>query len=70
MTASTPDPWDGYLVRDADGSPTGTLQEGAAYDVMRTVVAQPSVAQWRTYLLRAQQELHALGITGVAGRLG
>ena len=64
MTASTPDPWDGYLVRDADGSPTGTLQEGAAYDVMRTVVAQPSVAQWQTYLLRAQQELHALGITG------
>jgi predicted amidohydrolase YtcJ len=64
MTASTPDPWDGYLVRDADGSPTGTLQEGAAYDVMRTVVEPPSVTQWKTYLLRAQQELHALGVAG------
>lgn len=64
MTASTPDPWDGYLVRDADGTPTGTLQEGAAYEVMRTVVPQPSVTQWKTYLLRAQQELLALGITG------
>ena len=64
ITAATPDPWDGYLVRDPEGSPTGTLQEGAAYDVLRTVVAPPSVAQWKTYLLRAQQELHALGITG------
>lgn len=64
ITASSPDPWDGYIVRDADGSPTGTLQEGAAYDVLRTVASQPSVARWKTYLLRAQRELHALGITG------
>jgi predicted amidohydrolase YtcJ len=64
LSASTPDPWDGYLVRDPDGSPTGTLQEGAAYDVLRTVATQPSVADWKTYLLRAQQELHSLGITG------
>ncbi len=64
ITASTPDPWDGYFVRDPDGSPTGTLHEGAAYDVLRTVAAKPSIAQWKTYLLRAQQELHALGITG------
>lgn len=64
LSASSPDPWDGYLVRDADGAPTGTLQEGAAYDLLRTVVAQPSVAEWKTYLLRAQRELHALGITG------
>jgi predicted amidohydrolase YtcJ len=63
-SASTPDPWDGYLVRDPDGSPTGTLQEGAAYDVLRTVASQPSVAQWKACLLRAQQELHMLGITG------
>ncbi len=33
ITADSPDPWDGYAVRDADGSPTGCLQEGAAYDV-------------------------------------
>jgi len=64
LSATSPDPWDGYLVRDPDGSPTGTLQEGAAYDVLRTVATQPSVAAWKTYLLRAQQELHSLGITG------
>ena len=32
ITAASPDPWDGYVVRDDDGSPTGCLQEGAAYD--------------------------------------
>lgn len=63
-SSSSPDPWDGYLVRDPDGTPTGTLQEGAAYDVLRSVATQPSVARWKVYLLRAQQELHALGITG------
>jgi predicted amidohydrolase YtcJ len=60
----SPDPWDGYVVRDPDGSPTGCLQEGAAYDVLRGVVTPPSLDQWKAYLRRAQQELHALGITG------
>ena len=52
------------MVRDPDGSPTGCLQEGAAYGVLRDVVTPPSLAQWKTYLRRAQRELHALGITG------
>jgi hypothetical protein len=64
FSSSSPDPWDGYLVRDPDGTPTGTLQEGAAYDVLRTVAPQPGVVDWKTYLLRAQQELHSLGVTG------
>ena len=51
-------------MRDPDGSPTGCLQEGAAYNVLREVVAPPSLDQWKVYLRRAQQELHALGITG------
>ena len=64
ISAATPDPWDGYVVRDPDGTPTGTLQEGAAYDVLRSVAAQPTVDQWKAYVLRAQEELHALGVTG------
>jgi predicted amidohydrolase YtcJ len=64
LSADSPDPWDGYLVRDPDGSPTGCLQEGAAYTVLREVIAQPSGDQWKAYVLRAQQELHALGVTG------
>ena len=64
LTAASPDPWDGYLVRDTDGSLTGTLQEGAAYDVLRTVVPAPSRDLWMACLRRAQSELHALGVTG------
>jgi predicted amidohydrolase YtcJ len=64
LTAASPDPWDGYLVRDPDCSPTGTLQEGAAYTVLREVVSSPTTGRWKAYVLRAQRELHALGITG------
>ena len=64
ITAATPDPWDGFYVRDADGSPTGMLHEGAAYSFVANVVPRPDAAGWRAALLRAQQELHALGITG------
>jgi predicted amidohydrolase YtcJ len=63
ITADTPDPWDGYLVRDPDGAPTGCLQEGAAYDVWRTVLPRPDTAGWIECLKVAQRELHALGIT-------
>jgi predicted amidohydrolase YtcJ len=64
MTVGTPDPWDGYAVRDPDGTPTGCLQEGAAYDVLRTVIPRPDVETWEDCLRVAQRELHALGITG------
>jgi predicted amidohydrolase YtcJ len=63
ITADTPDPWDGYFVRDADGAPTGCLQEGAAYDVLHRVVPQTTTEVWEEYLRTAQRELHALGIT-------
>ena len=64
VSADTPDPWDGYYVRDADGSPTGMLHEGAAYSFAANVVPPTDPAAWRAALLRAQAELHALGITG------
>jgi predicted amidohydrolase YtcJ len=64
VTAGTPDPWDGYYVRDPDGSPAGCLQEGAAYSFSADVVRRDSVDDWRAALRVAQRELHALGITG------
>ena len=64
LSADTPDPWDGYFVRDADGELTGTLQEGAAYDVLRRVVPQPDAATWIACLRRALTHLHGFGITG------
>lgn len=63
ITADTPDPWDGYFVRDPDGTPTGCLQEGAAYDLWRTVLPRPDTAGWVECLKVAQRELHAFGIT-------
>ena len=64
IDAATPDPWDGYYVRDPDGTPTGTLHEGAAYSFAEHVLPRTDAAGWRAALLRAQSELHALGITG------
>ncbi|MEV7536393.1 MULTISPECIES: amidohydrolase [Streptomyces] len=63
LTAATPDPADGRIEREADGTPSGTLQEGATGLVSRFV--PPSTAEDRLAgLLRAQRVLHSLGITG------
>ncbi|MFJ7066246.1 amidohydrolase [Streptomyces sp. NPDC101115] len=63
ITADTPDPADGRIERDADGFPTGVLQEGASALVSRLI--PPSTTADRVAgLLRAQALLHSLGITG------
>ncbi|MFJ9606909.1 amidohydrolase [Kitasatospora sp. NPDC101176] len=63
VTRDTPDPADGRIEREADGTPGGTLQEGATALVARLV--PPSTAADRLAgLLRAQRLLHSLGITG------
>ena len=64
ITADTPDPWDGYYVRDADGTPTGCLQEGTAYTFWSEHVPADSVQDWMASIRVAQEHLHALGITG------
>ncbi|WP_088315232.1 amidohydrolase [Kineosporia sp. R_H_3] len=64
ITAVTPDPSDGRIERDPDGSPTGTLHEGAAYTFNDTVVPVPSHEEWVASVLEGQRHLHALGITG------
>ncbi|CAM5601243.1 amidohydrolase [Streptomyces spiroverticillatus] len=58
----TPDPADGRLERDADGVPTGMLQEGAMGLVARHV-PDLTDAQLLAGLLRAQALLHSHGIT-------
>ena len=62
ITAATPDPVGGVIDRDASGAPSGTLQENAIRLVEQLL---PAVApgDWEAAILRAQAELHALGIT-------
>jgi predicted amidohydrolase YtcJ len=60
---STPDPPDGRIERDADGEPTGMLQEGAAQMVSR-LLPTATDDDWDQALLVAQGRLLSLGITG------
>jgi predicted amidohydrolase YtcJ len=63
VTADTPDPVGGAIVRDPDGTPSGTLREGAVSLVER-LVPPPSAEEHRVALTSVQRRLHALGITG------
>lgn len=63
ITAETPDPADGRIVREADGFPAGTFHEGAG-DLFAAVRPETSADLAYEGLLRAQDELIALGITG------
>jgi predicted amidohydrolase YtcJ len=63
IDASTPDPPDGRIERDADRNPVGMLQEGAAALVGRLLPAI-TADDWYAALLAAQDHLVALGITG------
>ncbi|WP_407840943.1 amidohydrolase [Streptomyces sp. DSM 116496] len=59
---TTPDPADGRIEREEDGSPAGTLQEGAVELVARHVpIASPDEAL--AGLLAAQEHLFSLGVT-------
>jgi predicted amidohydrolase YtcJ len=58
----TPDPDDGRIERDPDGTPTGTLHEGAARTVER-LMPEVTGDLMADGLRLAQAYLHALGIT-------
>jgi predicted amidohydrolase YtcJ len=62
ITADTADPVSGRIARDPDGSPLGTLHEGAM-NLVGSLVPPASDAEYRQGLLEAQRYLHGLGIT-------
>jgi predicted amidohydrolase YtcJ len=62
VTATTADPHDGRIERTVDGSPQGTLHEGAMTLVHR-LVPEPSIAERERALLVGQAYLHSLGVT-------
>jgi hypothetical protein len=63
VESATPDPSDGRIERNADGSPQGTLHEGAVRLVERHAPAD-TVADFEQGLLRGQDVFLQLGITG------
>ncbi len=62
IDARMPDPVDGRIERAPDGSPQGTLHEGAA-NLVGARLPQLTVEERLTGLLLAQRHLHARGIT-------
>lgn len=62
ITAETADPPDGRIERDADGTPTGTLHEGAMA-LVRRVIPDDGPADLEEALRLGQAYLHSLGIT-------
>ena len=63
ITSRTEDPPDGRIERLPDGSPQGTLHEGAMAMAER-MVPEPSRAEWEEALEVGQKHLLAMGITG------
>ena len=65
ITAKTPDPADGVVVKDPKtGEPTGVLKE-AAMGLMSKVLPQPSRADRLRAIRRASEEASRLGITSI-----
>jgi predicted amidohydrolase YtcJ len=62
VTADTPDPHDGRIERDPDGSPSGTLHEGAMALVSR-FMPDDTPAELEEALRLGQRHLHSFGIT-------
>ncbi|MEU4574201.1 amidohydrolase [Nonomuraea sp. NPDC023979] len=63
ITRDTPDPADGRIERDPDGTPTGVLHEGAM-DLVGLLTPRPTAADLDAALAEAEAHLFSLGITG------
>jgi predicted amidohydrolase YtcJ len=64
VTAATPDPDGGQILRDAAGKPTGILVDNAV-DLVRDVIPAPSLPQKAAWLERAVEHCVAHGLTAV-----
>jgi predicted amidohydrolase YtcJ len=64
ITAGTPDPAGGVIVRDSHGEPTGILLENAMLLVERVIPA-PTLTELENSIEKAQIRLASFGITGV-----
>jgi predicted amidohydrolase YtcJ len=62
IRSGTPDPVDGRIARDQDGTPIGTLHEGATR-LVETLGPPATPDDLRRALAESQRYLHSLGIT-------
>lgn len=62
ISAATADPPGGLIVRDADGSPSGTLREGAI-SLVEEHIPPASAEEHVAALAAVQRRMHAFGIT-------
>lgn len=62
ITRETPDPSDGRIERLPDGTPSGTLHEGAM-DAVRRLLPESTAEELRRALLLGQRHLHSFGVT-------
>ena len=63
VDASTPDPSDGRIERDADGRPSGILHEGAM-DLVAHLLPPVTDELLEAGILHAQEHLFSVGVTG------
>src|SRR6266700_740799 len=66
ITATTPEPANGAILRDGSGEPTGILQEQAATNLVYNVIDPPDPAMTRTLVQRLLPRLQQSGITTIA----
>jgi hypothetical protein len=64
ITRSTPDPFGGRIVRDANGEPSGLLLERAV-ELVAPYLPVPSGRVLEDAIRDAQAEAHRLGVTGI-----
>jgi predicted amidohydrolase YtcJ len=69
ITARTPDPKNGVIVKDRNGEPTGVLQE-AAMGLVNAVLPQTTRDDRVRALRAAMREAHRLGVTSVQNASG
>ncbi len=64
VTAATPDPAGGSLLRDADGAPTGVLLEDPAMNLVAGLIPEPAPETLAGWMEEAQALAWACGLTG------
>ena len=64
LTASTPNPQGGVILKDKSGDPTGVFIDNAVA-LVRDIMPQPTPDDIRTWVLTAIQHLNQLGLTGI-----